>query len=252
MRQRFVAMIIGVLIGGAAAIGSAAVVNRTTNAHVDPPSGHTGTYSYSGSNCAGKADPVQVVYFDNATSSTVASHSAAHGNWDEDDGGNSDDLPFYQQQYFRDHGCSPKDDEAATEGFESTRYHQRWEEVNGNNLDPFFGRYSIATPHFEDIVRACAQVVPPIPAKHAVRENLTTSEPTDRGEGGFIHAKHEIVHRWTYNWPGTDTHGPGIGPHKWHGTQDWDNGDVMVQCDQGRAWGNGIVDFIRANHVVDP
>jgi hypothetical protein len=232
-------------MGSIAAGLAVAVLGPVAQAHIDRASGHVRTYAYSASNCASKVDPIQVVFFNapqTGSSLDLGTHFGQHGGWSTDD---PDWFPGYKQQYYYDHGCSQKDGERSTSWALNSRYHARWQDMtNSANWDSFFGHYALATPHYEDITDDGDCDSSTKPFDHAIRENNSSSMP----EGGYINAKHTVDHLWTYNWPGA---GGGVGQHKWHGTQNWDNVDWMWQCDGQAAWGNGIVDFIRSYHGTD-
>lgn len=224
--KRLVALVLRAIIGlGGVIVVEGLLSTDQIGTHLDPwTPGHIGSYSYSDPNCStNRKDPIQIVYYNNATSVNVGYHSAHHG-WPDD--------PGADPQYFFDHGCTADDGERANGS--GTRYHQRWE--TAWTEDNYWDTYSFATPHFEDYVwPECGYFGAP---KHAVREN--NPEADNMPEGGFINAKHEIDQWWTNNWPGGETRGH----HHWWGSQDWDNVDWMKECDDQFAWGNGIVDFI--------
>jgi hypothetical protein len=217
----FRAVVAGVILGAClAGVLVSGQASRSVSAHLNPW-GHTWPYSFTTSNCGWntEVDPVQVVYYNNASYSTVQGHSAHHG-WASNDGTTA-------QQYFDNHGCGVMTGQNSSAGITSSRYHQRYRVTNG---DSTWGTYAISTPHYEDII-FCG-----ITPKHAVRENHSSSMP----EGGFINAKHKVNQLW-HNYGG----GGVANPHHWNGAQNWDNVRRFQQCDGEWAWGNGLVDFIR-------
>lgn len=220
VRQKFVrqslALLLGIVIGTGTAVFAGEFVRNPADAHLSAW-GHTWPYSFDTSSCGWntEVDPIQIVYYWDATTSKVHGHSSHHGSWSTNDGTTA-------TQYFDNHGCSSMNGQNATGPIWSSRYHQRFDTAN----DPGWGNISLATPHYEDFILCGAQ------PKHAVRENESSGMP----EGGFVNAKHKIDQLW-HNWNNGGT-------HDWAGYQDWDNVRRFEQCDGKKAWGNGKVDFI--------
>lgn len=102
--------IIAVLVGVALGVTSAGAVGKISEGPAAAdliPGPHTGTYSYSDSNCWNPVDPISVVFYYEATTGRVNDHSYYHGNWSYTGGAGSD-------QYFYDHWCEVFDDDAAS------------------------------------------------------------------------------------------------------------------------------------------
>jgi hypothetical protein len=188
------------------------LVNRLplpAEAHLDPW-GDTLPYSYRDPNCTIPADPITVVFYYNATIPNMHTHAHHHGGWSYHDG---------DTQYFFDHYCGLHDgQDASNPGWDPLgRYHMRywwW-------TDPYWGTYTLATPHHEDLVW-CG---------HAVDSNW------DEWPGGFVRARQDIAKNWhRYNNGGS---------HYFAGSQYWGNTAAMWQCDGQPAWSDGNVDFVR-------
>ncbi len=191
------------------------------------PNVHQGYYTYSAEPCAtaSRVDPITVIFHGSfGHYADVRSHAALadHGGWNWNGGAN---------QYFSDHyDCEPMNDDAATLPDWlpiNDRWHMRYNE--GPDYDPVRGWYTVASPHFEDLIWDWPWD-PPIVC-HAVKEN----DPVTGTGGGFNMGRDEITTNWS--WMAGDTH-----YLTWW--EYWGNIQRFQQCDGGYAWSNGIVDYI--------
>jgi hypothetical protein len=201
---------------------------------LDPDGGGTGLYSYKGgSNCpAGSADwvdPITVVFY-GGIYTDVQEHACDHGSWCFNSGG---------AQRFWTYGCYDQDGNANSANPNLTQYHMRIKTAlnwYGNYAcDPNWGRYNLATPHHEYWTMwqpGCGN------AWHSVDDNDLEAP------GGFVRARRDIMKNWVEN-----------GPHKYGGSQFWDNTEHKRQS-AGKgllggcwyAWSDGWVDFISLEH----
>ena len=198
-----------------ATFGTAHHFATTASAHLDGLV-HVYPYSYRAYPCSQAADPISIVFYQNANATNTSTHAHHHGSWTNHQG---------TQQYFYNHGCVPKDDQNSNGGLLSNRYHMRYFWNQDLVAEPWLGKYATATPHWETVDLNCSGWWDP---NHKV-ENGTP--------GGFVKGKWELGWRW-HNWNN------GGGQHLLLEQQYWGNRADMPQC-EGTAANDGWVDFIR-------
>lgn len=203
----------------------------------DPATGAAfGPYSYSDSLCTRPVDPVNVLFLGDW--STVQTHAADHGGWGVN-GGDS--------QNFWDHGrCQPMNQASASNGVAQPRFHMRYRtgslDAAGRtfDVDPYWGMYTGATVHHEDLVvdANCKNVF-----GHAVDDQSETGgSGIFAWEGGFNRGRADILKNWWSNGGGHIAESL---------TQNWGNNGPRVQCNGNVAWSDGVVYYIQARGAND-
>jgi len=189
---------------------------------------NVGKYTYRGDACdeGDAADPINVVFYNDATAENVEQGFADHPGW-SDHGG--------ETQYFKTNGnCYEMEGQPSSNQIGQDRYHARYHRgLNSSgvvDVDPIWGDYNITAGHYERWIlydpdeNNCHSSGFPWVGDHAVPSN------------GFNEGHDNIVYNWTQA-EGAD--------HYYWGTQYWGNIQPRTQCNGTRAFSDGNVAFIR-------
>lgn len=242
-RQRwFVGTVIPALFGAGALAGVAWPRDAAAGLSVGGPgsAGHFGPYSYGDPQCLNSIDPVNVVFL--GTWPTVQQHADHHGGWATHGG---------DGQNFWDHGrCQPMHQASASNNFAQPRFHMRYRtgstDAGGQvfDVDPYWGRYTGATAHHEDLVFN----IPGCDLNHLGFGHAIDDQSKTGGsgpfawEGGFNRGRADILQNW---WS--------LGGHIAESlTQNWGNTAPKVQCNGNVAWSDGYVYYLQTDSAPTP
>jgi hypothetical protein len=188
---------------------------------------NVGNYTYRGDTCdeGDAADPINVVFYNDATAENVEQGFDDHPGWSDHDG---------ETQYFKHYdNCYEMGDQPSSNQMGLSRYHARYHrglDTSGEvEIDPIWGDYTIAAAHYEDWI-------PYIPFVNNCDSGWVPKGDHAVPEDGFNEGRDNIVYNWTQA-EGAD--------HHYSGTQTWHNTQARVQCNGEVAQSDGNVAFIR-------
>lgn len=209
--------------GAVGAIAGFAMANTPDAVPVEAGVSHIQArpYTYRDNACSVRADPINDIFVEAATATLVDTHAGHHGNWTNNDG---------SDQWFYVHSCRLMEQQAASGGGQSSRYHMRIirgrTSSGATDTDSTWHTWSAADSHHEDYVLWPSCNI--APGSHAVDKNNSDSG------GGFNQGRYDVYTNWVQN----------NGGHKWKRAENWNNTMRFTQCDGDVAYSDGTVDFI--------
>jgi hypothetical protein len=220
-----------VALAGLGAVLALVVYGELARADISLGS-NLGEYTYRSSDCnepdADAADPVNVIFYDDATQSNLDYYFNLYHGWGDNDG---------ETQYFKTwYNCYEMDGQPSSGQMGVTRYHARYQ----RGLDPWgnvdvdnpWGDYSVASAHYEEWI-------PYLPGFNSCDSGWFPKGDHAVPNDGFNQGRDNVVQNWVTE-----------GGHHYAGTRNWDNRELRDQCNDWVAASNGDVAFIRVRREM--